>query len=664
MSGPTINLRGVDLEERRERNLFAFRQKFPEVTQKLDALSPQTELRVHDDGSFDIYFQDKAFFGGDAAAYAAEKLSAFFETPTRIALDKIEPTSFDSYAGRVMKNVLDAAEEENIQFSPNRKSTDSYYVCLFGLGLGLHIEELADTLRARNILIQEPNLELVFHSVTVLDWFSLLQKLQDNNVDLFLLPSNNDNDFAEIFRYRTRVHNPCALDGVSIFQLYKSPFLEKSAYHFRENMRLYLSGLGFFYDENLMISNTCTNLKSGRPRIFTRRYKNKDNIPVFLIGSGPSLSNDLETIKEQQNNALIVSCGTALMPLLRAGVRPDIHIELENLDVDKTINYAAGEFDLSDIVFLGPVTVDLKIKGIFKRCVYFFRQGLSPFALFSNDVNHTLEDPDPTVANAALSFLQSADFRKIYMFGVDMGKKGQRHHHGDVYHYSKDAPHWDPDFSIELPGNFGGRAYTFHGLFWARDSLQRAINRYKRCKVFNCSDGVYVNGATAKLGGGLDLAPLDKDKSEVTNDIVESFGEFTEEMFAACWNVQETLASLETLAGAYKDAFRNAGHLDGPDFQVKSSALLLEPKEGLELFAAMMTRGTYHMMNIGADYYMSRVEDSQRERLRELFVNEACAVIDLMTEKARINFEALDRGEILDLSAYNGEDIFEGAFTS
>ena len=95
----------------------------------------------------------------------------------------------------------------------------------------------------------------------------------------------------------------------------------------KTDSNLILSGLGFYFDETVMITNTFENLHSGDAQM-TRfsRSKIRSN-PVFIVASGPSLDKDIEWIKKNQDKAVVFACGSAIMPLLRNGIQPDFSVE-------------------------------------------------------------------------------------------------------------------------------------------------------------------------------------------------------------------------------------------------------------------------------------------------------------------------------------------------
>ena len=62
---------------------------------------------------------------------------------------------------------------------------------------------------------------------------------------------------------------------------------------------------------------------------FVLRHQTLDKkyakLPVFVIGSGPSLDNDIPFIRKNQDKAIVVACGTAIDTLYHAGIKPDFY---------------------------------------------------------------------------------------------------------------------------------------------------------------------------------------------------------------------------------------------------------------------------------------------------------------------------------------------------
>ncbi|MGY2438006.1 6-hydroxymethylpterin diphosphokinase MptE-like protein, partial [Escherichia coli] len=75
-----------------------------------------------------------------------------------------------------------------------------------------------------------------------------------------------------------------------------------------------ISGWGFFDDNVIALSHCVENIRKNIP--FLVKGKSLDDkwreIPVFVIGNGPSLDIAIDKLKSYQHQVIILSCGSAL----------------------------------------------------------------------------------------------------------------------------------------------------------------------------------------------------------------------------------------------------------------------------------------------------------------------------------------------------------------
>ena len=99
-------------------------------------------------------------------------------------------------------------------------------------------------------------------------------------------------------------------------------------------------GWGFFDDALIGIAQGLKSL----PKTKIAHYQGRDalpkwvsNIPVFILGNGPSLDQGIELLKEVRDQVLLICCGSTINTLKKLGVTPDIHVDIERLKqtVDK-----------------------------------------------------------------------------------------------------------------------------------------------------------------------------------------------------------------------------------------------------------------------------------------------------------------------------------------
>ena len=199
------------------------------------------------------------------------------------------------------------------------------------------------------------------------------------------------------------------------------------------------------------------------------------------------------------------SGGTSLMPLLKAGIRPDFHCELENSWSSVVhLRQVREAYGLQGITLLASATVHPQMPGLFDERIFYFRDSVASTPLWCPD-GTGIHGTAPTCTNLALRAALVMAFREIYLFGVDLGTRHPDRAHSSGTIYQKDEG-WKADekvplkqMNIPLPGNFGGEAWTNQILHWARMMMGQTIEMFSTAQIYNCCDGVAIPGTIPKL---------------------------------------------------------------------------------------------------------------------------------------------------------------------
>ncbi len=595
----------------KERNLEVLKEHAPQLYQQLINFKPLSKLVV-ENGEPDAVFQGQYFYGGNYRDYVEKQLRNYWREPLRLPLGTLQPAQLDETAGKFLHNLLKRADEKGLRLHQRHTGTRSYFLFILGLGFGGHILDLVEKTDCRAVFVADPNLEFAYHSLEVNDWSTLFETLKKRHGRIDFCFYNSAERIADAIRRWLRTVNPMSVDGATYYYHYQNPVFTVAMKLFSKQADLILAGLGFFYDETLMLKNTHHNLFSGTERVYVRPQKPYIDVPAFIIGNGPSLDKDIPYIRENMDNAVIISSGSALRPLLKNGITPDFHMETENIEVYPLISQAAKDYDLSPVRLVTSTTVDPKAIPFFDTVLYYFRGSLSPYPIFCDNFDHCLKHPNPTVVNASLSLAQEAGVRTFYLFGADMGvKEGDLHHSKDAYHYTKGARFRHDKYNIPVPANFGGKSMTSNGLFWTLDALAASIKEIRFGRhYYNCSDGALIEGAIPLPARTLSLTTDPGKKKTAIEKIVGYFPVFTREEFDAHWNDD---VIVEQMCG-YLDDF--ARRLDrAKDFDVKDHLTelmtILDPK-GVTTRAvigpAVTYRGTLFMMMMALEFYRARLQ--------------------------------------------------------
>jgi len=634
-----------DQTELFEKNLDAFAKYAPDIHQILVSYTPSAEIVHHDNGEPDIRFQDVHLYGAGAGTYARETLEKYWKAPTRVVLNPMNSNIFDEYAGEFLAKVLKRGIDQGMEFLTEPRGHEAYHVVVFGVGLGAHLDEIAEKTQCRHLVLVEPNHEFIYHSLSLYDWRPLFERFEERKGKVNIVVSENYQFLDITIRMKIRAVNACAIDGTQIIHHYMNGVFQETHKLLMQNMFNVLTGLGFFDDEMGMITNTFLTLNKGGQRILWDTPK-RQRVPVFIIAAGPSLDDDMDFLLENREKAIVIACGTALRPLLKAGIKPDFLIELERGgQVYDILAPLADEHDIRDVVLVASTTVDPRISDLFDQRIYYFRDALSPFPLFG-DSRAILYWPSPTVVNSGLSFAQQAGFTEFYLFGTDLGTWDPEQHHAAATDYYEGAEvEEEKEFKDPYPGNFGGTVYTGMILKWSKNELEDAIsNNAIGAAYYNCSDGVLIKGTIPAHSSSVELSGGEIDRAKVVGDIFNAMQPYERDAFVHVWNEANIFDILDSVHADIIKACEEADPNDPMEILGDLYRSVVPAENPGRRFAGMLVyRGTVFMAMVAVSFYFLRVSKAgQVADLGRIFVEEMKIMEDMLRDKARKTMEELN----------------------
>ena len=625
----------VKRDELFESNLSFFKEIQPPLYERLSEHEPLASLVFDDDDDPDVEFQGMRLYGMGAKRHAELQCKKFWQNPEVVSTAPITSNSVDTEAGQVLYNTLKFAQDNNITFNEKRTTHTAFHLVILGVGLGQHIVSLLEETRARNVIIVEPNFEFLYQSMYVFDWAKELGNvIQDGGKVHLLTEASPQVLILDMRALYTEAGRSC-FDGLTVYKHYENSAFDAVINFLVTEGDMLFSGLGFFEDELNMIANTYNNLKSGKEKVFFATTDQK-TFPVFVVGSGASLDDSFEVIRKNAHKAIVISCGTALLPLLRNGIKPDFHAELERSKFQMEIpEVVSREFDLSDIWLVGSSTLVPGVKKVFQKRIYFFRHLLSSFPAFSGHLNNCLRFPSPTVGNTGLSFAQDNGFRTIYMFGMDLGfSNSHSHHSADSIYHKKGGGYEVPviEGGRSARGNFGGSVRTTHVLHWSRDTIEISMKHSSMgYRYFNCSDGAFVEGTVPMLPEFVDLPELDEPKDVYLERLINNYPTYSKADFDSHWQDGQIIKSVREKADKFIQCIR-----ENEDLSTKKYISVLMEMANPHKYddaATMVLQGTLFQMLIVGEYYLDRIEqEDKKDKLMAYVRDEYCQLLDQLCD--------------------------------
>ena len=171
---------------------------------------------------------------------------------------------------------------------------------IFGLCGGLFLELLLEAgYSFHSLLIFEEDMELFCISCAFVDY----EKLFSASKSCYIFIENINHAFLTHYFYTKKITNNFLRLELNAFRGSKIDKFKKMV---NESYRANSRGWGSFEDEIRGLKNTFLNIK--KYNVLDFKNIKKLNIPICVVGSGPSLEESFDFLKRNQNRMLIFSC--------------------------------------------------------------------------------------------------------------------------------------------------------------------------------------------------------------------------------------------------------------------------------------------------------------------------------------------------------------------
>ncbi|MBT4130665.1 MAG: motility associated factor glycosyltransferase family protein [Gammaproteobacteria bacterium] len=377
------------------------------------------------------------------------------------------------------------------------------YMRVYGIGLGYHLQELIRMKNMTFISIYEPNVDLFYTSLYTISWelifkyFQLKQRQFTSakyHINLYLgnSPENvieqNKSYQSEVCRYMVLAQGRYAhfAKEEKVKELIR---LEQRADHDMIN-----NGTnGWYEDQRAGFYFSARNIKRGHP-IYSGKQVERF-LRVFVVGNGPSLDESIKFIRENRQDAVILSCGSSFSTLLAEGIVPDYQILQER---DWHLTDYEKEFDKELLKQIDLIKLNVISPSVdhYYNNVYVVQKYNDPGSSLLGEDYAVVTNVNPTVTNAGVAIAAELGANEVFLFGLDYGapKSATTMHASSSLYKTLDLGD-AVENEIEIPGAFGEAVSTSKFLAWSLDVTVDKIARHPDVRWVNVGDGALIEGA-------------------------------------------------------------------------------------------------------------------------------------------------------------------------
>lgn len=495
------------LSTRYNENLAFFQQHMPVIYNQLIANTETPQLTIDSQsGQIHRMRDGQSLYPQGPVQYAIDEVKIFLEKQQRFiytpAAKNIRLTHLlQKKAFHKCNHLYETLHQEQKRIEPAYMD-----VMVFGVGLGYHIEMLANKKKFKHITIIEKDLCNFKASMYAVKWENILRNLDDHHTITFLLndKTNPEQDFIN------EIKNHCYMlyPAITMCTILYNHYSEMGEYNdIKKVIGEFSTHLKVVYEriapEAQRLFNANENSKRNYPILNLKKTRLEgENLRVAIIGAGPSLDIYGEILKQHRDKFFLVSAGSSLSSLLRMGIKPDVHYELEFQKLaTNLLEHVHSQFDLSTLDLICTYEAHPGYPGLFKNAYMNVPETSEIATLFGSD--YVLRKGGITCTNGATALFSRLSDADIYLFGVDFANTGGQHHNKTNISQDDNLPenlqrvHGSqlPTENIRVNSTRGEVLTTRASLNSARMAMNQLISVCKN-NFYNCSHGAAIEGTT------------------------------------------------------------------------------------------------------------------------------------------------------------------------
>lgn len=522
-------LEGAKKSGRFERNIDAFKRYVPSIAKEFEHFKPSYWVPMQNElGLINIFSKMSLanWYSECPFEDASINFENFKEYPNKDGL-------ILGYNGVKLKHYhhfqfVKKAEKLLKEAGDNTSALPEQIKSLILFGIGPQLETLFENNDVEKLFVCEPNRDLFYASLYLIDWERILERIDATGGRLYInVGDDGSNLFRDLLNQFYSV-GPYILANTYFYQTYHNTKMVHTISQLREQLQVVIAMGENFDHARYGIAHTKETIGRKYPLLINSpanklSLADKD-VAVFIVGNGPSLDETIQAIKSFKDKVIVVSCGTALMPLYKNGIIPDFHAEIEQNRSTFDWGCRINDFDfLKQVDLLSCNGIHPDTCKLFRNTFIAFKEGesstVSSLNLLGEDNYEELQFAYPTVSNFAINLFTLLGFQQLYLFGIDLGFAQQDKHHSKQSGYYDNKGNEKYSYkerhntNIVVPGNFKKSVFTKYEFKVSKAIIERTLAK-AQVDCFNTSDGALIAGAKPLSAEDILLVTSASDKQE------------------------------------------------------------------------------------------------------------------------------------------------------
>ena len=600
-----------------KKNLAAFKNYFPDIYDSFADYTPDRwVVLANTDGEVNVFHRETLapLYTDTPMDDGAAIFANYSEHPNRNEL-LIPPTKgkYERYHHyRFAKEAV--ATLKTLEDSEGKLPDHIETLIVFEMGAGYQLAPLMSS-QLDMLFICEPNRDFFYASLFAIDWAALLKSIDDRNGRVYINIGDDGSNLAKELLAKFSALGVHLLSNAYFYRASYNKWLDPAVEQLYEQLQLIISMQGYFDHSLYSLSHTRTAVENHATFLLqdaeTLLSRENKEVPIFIVGNGPSLDTLFPVLKENADKAIIISCGTALQSLYKNGITPDFHTEVEmNRSTYDWVSRVGDPDYLKKIRLVSWSAVHPDLCAMFHSSHLMFKSGEAATVAFDTLYKGfplvSLRHAYPTVSNLAANFACQLGFEECYLFGTDLGFVDDKYHHSKSsgYYLDKGKELYDlskrNNTTLQVEGNFRPLVFT-KSEFKLSCNVLGTVFSMSSSAVYNLNDGAKIRGTVPLQPDHVLITSTPEQKSEALSRLINGcFVGFMpadfERRFAQFYPYQTLLGDFQALIAVADDA-RTAQHNDPMALIASHRALLDKAREGVGSMFLLLMKGSIELMN-------------------------------------------------------------------
>lgn len=209
------------------------------------------------------------------------------------------------------------------------------------------------------------------------------------------------------------------------------------------------------------------------------------DIPAIVVSAGPSLNKNIQELKNAKGRAFIVAVDTAVKPLVKAGIIPDLYVIVDGLKPVELLDFQeAREIPLMPSISSAR-SVLAQHTG--KKFFYFEGRMLAYNLMAMNGIPFSSVACGGSVACSAFSLVYKLGFSTIILVGQDLALTGNKTHADGTF--QEKMKEIDTSHCMMVEGNYEEKVPTRGDFKLYLDWFNYYIEGCEGIHVINATEG-------------------------------------------------------------------------------------------------------------------------------------------------------------------------------